>query len=254
MYLLPVSAKNSILYQPCWCYFNLELITLKRYFSSARFQHRQYLFCCCQSATTHKFITLIMFDICSSTGCITLALIIFGVWVFSCVRRSSSMKEEAKKRFLEYHDLPNPFLTTFMGKRPEVLEMEYAKNYGSTYGSHVFSKFTVMCSEPELIQKVLNTEFTNFTDRRVGSVDPFEFKGLVPVCILTKFLCLKQKIFSNVRIFSKLLFIVNGEDWKRIRSIVTPTFTSGKLLRMKPCLDDTISKLVKNLHTMIKTK
>lgn len=55
---------------------------------------------------------------------------------------------------------------------------------------------------------------------------------------------LEDKVFSN------LLTTVQDETWKRIRSIVTPTFSSGKLRQMKPRIDDSIKTLLVNFEKM----
>src|SRR6218665_3915420 len=43
------------------------------------------------------------------------------------------------------------------------------------------------------------------------------------------------------------MFLNHGEDWKRIRSIATPAFTSGKLRKMFPLLKQSTDKLEKYL-------
>src|SRR6266487_2418712 len=43
-----------------------------------------------------------------------------------------------------------------------------------------------------------------------------------------------------------MLSLMEGEDWKRIRSIVTPAFTSGRLRKMKGLIDECIAILMKN--------
>ena len=52
---------------------------------------------------------------------------------------------------------------------------------------------------------------------------------------------------KNHPILKKILPWLSGEDWKRIRSIVSPTFTSGKMKRMFPmvgqCLDEFLNCL-----------
>ena len=108
-----------------------------------------------------------MLDVCNPTGYATVALIV-GTLVYLFIRRSNAKNaEEARKRFLDFHGMRNPFLSTFMGKPAEVLELEYDRKYGPTFATHVFNAFTIMSTEPEFIQKVLSTEFTNFMDRRV---------------------------------------------------------------------------------------
>ncbi|KFM64010.1 Cytochrome P450 3A1, partial [Stegodyphus mimosarum] len=47
------------------------------------------------------------------------------------------------------------------------------------------------------------------------------------------------------------LFVLEGEAWRRVRNIVTPTLTSAKLRRMLPLLDECSDLLVKNLAEIV---
>ena len=66
-------------------------------------------------------------------------------------------------------------------------------------------------ADPELIKTILVKDFQLFPDRMTtyGQVD---------------------------NIMSKNLALLTGEDWKRIRAIISPTFTSGKMKRMYPMM------------------
>ncbi|KAG8170753.1 hypothetical protein JTE90_029357, partial [Oedothorax gibbosus] len=46
-----------------------------------------------------------------------------------------------------------------------------------------------------------------------------------------------------------MLSLIRGEDWKRIRTIVTPTFTTGKIKKMLSILKDCSKTLVQNMKT-----
>ncbi|CAG2167944.1 unnamed protein product [Oppiella nova] len=52
---------------------------------------------------------------------------------------------------------------------------------------------------------------------------------------------------SNNKILFKHLFNSRGDDWRRLRSILSPTFTSGKMRKMYPmvreCLNDLLDQL-----------
>ena len=43
----------------------------------------------------------------------------------------------------------------------------------------------------------------------------------------------------------------NDEEWKRLRTVVTPTFSSGSLKRMKPRINDTVQTLSKNFNKFL---
>ena len=42
------------------------------------------------------------------------------------------------------------------------------------------------------------------------------------------------------------------EKWKRLRAVVTPTFSAGKLRLMKPFIDDTIRTLLGSFDSTLK--
>lgn len=48
----------------------------------------------------------------------------------------------------------------------------------------------------------------------------------------------------NDKFFNKFLTSLTGEDWKRVRCIITPTFSSRKLKRMVPLMDRCVSDLL----------
>jgi cytochrome P450 family 3 subfamily A len=50
---------------------------------------------------------------------------------------------------------------------------------------------------------------------------------------------------------SRMVSILEDEDWKRVRAIISPTFSSGKLRRMRPLIDDCIKTLVSNFGKLI---
>ena len=47
--------------------------------------------------------------------------------------------------------------------------------------------------------------------------------------------------------FSNFLTVVDLDKWKRFRAIVAPTFATGKLRRMKPCMESICQTLIKNI-------
>lgn len=113
-----------------------------------------------------------------------------------------------KKRGVPYVK-PIPFLGTLLEncqKNIEVMECERYEKYGKIYGFFEGKKPQITVAEPELIKNILVRDFQYFVNRR------------------------KFDIYDPIT--SKALTVVQDEDWKRIRTIVSPTFSSGKIKRM----------------------
>ena len=80
---------------------------------------------------------------------------------------------------------------------------------------------TLTITDADLIRQVLIQDFHLFTDRRM--------------------------LNSSHEIWNQNLFNVGSEHWKRIRSITSPTFTSGKLRGMYPLMCNCVHKLINYL-------
>lgn len=81
----------------------------------------------------------------------------------------------------------------------------------------------LMVNDPELIRVVLVKEFARFRDRGLyfnDKVDP---------------------LTSN-------LFFLPGEKWRKLRSKLTPTFTSGKLKQIYPLIKEIGDELAKTVE------
>ena len=49
-----------------------------------------------------------------------------------------------------------------------------------------------------------------------------------------------------------MLSLVTDDKWKRLRAIVSPTFSTGKLRRMRPLIDDCLQNLIANTNKLLK--
>ncbi|CAG2169280.1 unnamed protein product, partial [Oppiella nova] len=107
----------------------------------------------------------------------------------------------------------------------EVLLQAMADKYGNLYGIRQFGKTIIMCSKPDMISLVLSKEFTSFTNRRNMNLD-------------------SDPLFSN------MLSAVMDDQWKRLRAIVSPTFSTGKLRKMRPLIDDCLQTMINNLNKL----
>ncbi|CAG2171743.1 unnamed protein product, partial [Oppiella nova] len=112
-------------------------------------------------------------------------------------------------------------LDIFITPRP-IQELNWAKKFGKLYGYYFKAQPILTISDPDLIKTILVKDFHLFTDR-------------------------SDIVASSDSIVSKNLVQLTGDDWKRVRSIVSPTFTSGKMKKMYPrireCLTDFMNHL-----------
>jgi cytochrome P450 family 3 subfamily A len=106
-------------------------------------------------------------------------------------------------------------------------DQELHRKLGPIYGTYDWLTPILIVGDPDAIREVLVKDFQSFPNHK-----PFRF---------------------GIPIFDMNLFSLDGgEDWKRIRSIVSPTFTSGKLRGMDQIVHEAIDLLKKNLTKAVK--
>jgi len=54
-------------------------------------------------------------------------------------------------------------------------------------------------------------------------------------------------------IIDNLLSLIKDDKWKRVRSIMSPTFSTGKLRKMRPLIEECLNSLIKNLDNISQT-
>jgi len=81
-------------------------------------------------------------------------------------------------------------------------------------------------ADPELIKIILVKDFNLFSDRRSRN--------------------------TSHPILGKHMFVSRGDQWKRIRSIASPTFTSGKMKKMYPKIRECLQEFLDHLETYAK--
>lgn len=104
-------------------------------------------------------------------------------------------------------------------------DKEQLDKYGSYYGTIMNGTFCFVTNDLDLLKAILIKNFDSFPDR---------FNFLKPP-------------ESDVR--SKLITVTEGDDWKRIRCRITPAFTSGKLKKLVPVMQECSKELVKYLES-----
>jgi cytochrome P450 len=118
---------------------------------------------------------------------------------------------------------PLPFLGTILGYRKGFADfyVECYKKYGKMWGLYDGPQPVLAVTDTDMIKTVFVKEcYSVFTNRRP---------------------------FGPVGFMKKAVSISEDEEWKRIRTLLSPTFTSGKLKEMLPIITQYADVLVKNL-------
>lgn len=119
---------------------------------------------------------------------------------------------------------PLPFLGNLLAYRKGIwkFDTECYKKYGKIWGSYDGRQPVLAITEPDMIKAVLVKEcYSAFTNRRT---------------------------LGPVGFMKNAVSISKDEEWKRIRTLLSPTFTSGKLKEMLPIINQYGDALVKNLR------
>ncbi|XP_025103420.1 cytochrome P450 3A29-like isoform X5 [Pomacea canaliculata] len=102
---------------------------------------------------------------------------------------------------------------------------EWRKQFGHVYGFFFALKPMLVVSDLDILKEILVKDFNNFADR-------FFIAKLRPP------------------IADKGLFFTGGSTWKRLRRLMTPTFTSGKLKNMSHLIDRCANILKDNIQEL----
>ncbi|XP_074137306.1 cytochrome P450 3A4-like [Sminthopsis crassicaudata] len=119
---------------------------------------------------------------------------------------------------------PLPFFGTVLSYRKGFADFDFDcfKKYGKTWGFFDGRQPVLAIMDPETIKLVLVKEcYSVFTNRRN---------------------------FGPAGILDTAISIAEDEQWKRIRTVLSPTFTSGKLKEMFPIINQYGDVLVKNMQ------
>ncbi|XP_072408585.1 thromboxane-A synthase isoform X1 [Chiloscyllium punctatum] len=123
------------------------------------------------------------------------------------------------------HPKPLPFVGNLFLFQKGFFEglQELVEKYGQVCGYYIGRRATVVIAEPEMLKQILVKDFSNFVNRMKLS-------------------------FANKPLSDSLLFLQDG-DWKNVRSVLTPTFSSAKMREMCPLINQVTDTLMENLKT-----
>ncbi|NXY82688.1 CP3AT protein, partial [Alcedo cyanopectus] len=140
----------------------------------------------------------------------------YGIWPFQAFKKLGIPGPQ-----------PVPFLGTFLGYRHGVQNFDQMcfEKYGKIWGIFDGRQPVLAVLDPVLIKNILVKEcYSIFTNRR-----NFRLNGIL----------------------ESALNVAEDETWKRIRTVLSPTFTSGKLKEMFPTINHYGEKLVKNIEKKV---
>ena len=126
--------------------------------------------------------------------------------------------------------LPGPKPWPYVGNLIEVTRygglhkafVEYAKKYGKVYKMYMGRSPMITVADPEMLKHILVKDFEKLRNR-------------------PDFMRTNPPIESN-------LFAARDEQWKKVRSLLTPTFSSLKLRQILPIIEDAANVLVGKLE------
>lgn len=114
-------------------------------------------------------------------------------------------------------------LDVFLGDRRQ-LEKKWRQEFGKVYGLYYGNEAHLVITDPDLIQQVCIKDFDAFINTDL------DFQHF-------------NKTLGNS------LICLKDDQWRRVRNIMSPTFTSGKIRRMFQCLNECADDLVGHLKS-----
>ncbi|XP_054157194.1 uncharacterized protein LOC128955546 [Oppia nitens] len=126
---------------------------------------------------------------------------------------------------------PLPIVGTFYQSFTKPIQdvfVDNVKQYGKIYCDYFGSMAMVVIADPQLIKDVMIKDFNLFTNR--------------------------DDLITGDILNDRSLFNLKGNEWKNMRSIITPTFSSGKMRSMHPIVSDCIKRLDENFDKHLTNK
>ena len=131
-------------------------------------------------------------------------------------------------------NVPGPKPLPFVGNLLEVhkygsvhlMMSEYVRKYGKVFAVSLGMKPSLVVADPEMLKMIMVKEFSVFHNRMLPTPPP-------PM---------------NSAVFS-----ARDETWKRIRNILTPSFSARKMKLMVPLIEESCDVLMKKLKEIADT-
>ncbi|XP_076029315.1 cytochrome P450 6k1-like [Oratosquilla oratoria] len=111
-------------------------------------------------------------------------------------------------------------VVSIIENRFQYIDKVFQKTKAPFIGLYEFLTPSLIIRDHALLKSIMIKDFDHFVNRR------------------------KFDLGAADKNFSEMLFVLQGEKWKKLRSIVTPSFTTGKLKGMVPLMEEKCNKLV----------
>ncbi|XP_048237771.1 cytochrome P450 3A24-like [Haliotis rufescens] len=132
-----------------------------------------------------------------------------------------------RNRFLSDYGIPGPTPDIYLGNLRQVVKMgvdldnKWGQEFGDVYSVYLGGFPLINVHDPEIIKEIFIRDFNNFSDRLIFDLNDFPL--------------------------STGIFFETGATWKRLRNIISPTFSGNKLRSMCAKIDECAVTLTKNL-------
>ncbi|XP_038066485.1 cytochrome P450 3A24-like [Patiria miniata] len=98
---------------------------------------------------------------------------------------------------------------------------DYVKKYGRVVGTYDFHRPVLIITDPDLLKNILVKNFSSFNNRR--------------------------RIGMSQKPLSRALTDLVNEEWKEIRSVITPSFSASKMRKMSPLINECCDTLLASI-------
>lgn len=152
------------------------------------------------------------------------ALYIYGTWPYGYWKKRGI---QGPKMWPLIGDMPSFIKHGFRGKM-----IDDMRQFGRVYGTYMLRSPVLVIGDPEMVKQVCIKRAENFLNR--GSLG------------------------NETKPLDKGIVVLKGLEWKRVRNILTPTFSSGKIKAMFPlveqCADQLCASLLKSREPTVDIK
>ena len=136
---------------------------------------------------------------------------------------------------LKKMNVPGPVPRPFVGNIPDLkkyqgihaMMLDYIGIYGKVFAISLGRKPSIVIADPEVLKQILVKDFSNFRNHHIPGKQPARFR--------------------------RSIFAARDDYWKRIRNVLTPTFSAGKMKLMLPLIEKSCVVLLEKLETVVNT-